>query len=159
MAGPAATYAATATASGGGTLTATVVDSNLQWWFPYEFIDLTGSGTLTYQVASTGCSGWNVSVVASPFRYSGPAPGATLPTSSLSLISAGAPTTVTGSGTGVSSMPSTGSLATARAVMRAESGRGNGTYQQVLNVGITVPAGTSVGSYRSTITINAASGP
>jgi hypothetical protein len=157
VAGPAATISATAT--GMPTVSVNVVSSSLQWAFSYSYDDQSGSGSIVYRVTGAGCSGWNVSVAAKPFTYTGPGKGRTIPVSSLSLTSIGAPPAISGSGSGVVAATSTGGLGSSQKVLSAQTGTGNGTYEQNLGVSLIVPGRANVGSYRSTITITTAAGP
>jgi len=158
VAGPGASYTANATGTT-QTVSASVVSSSLSWAVAYSFTEQSTSGTLTYRETGAGCAGWNVSVKAQPFTYTGTAAGTAIPANNLALTSIGAPTVVAGSASGVSPVNSAGGLGTPRTVLRSTAGSGAGTYEQQLGVTLTVPGGATVGSYRSTITITAASGP
>ncbi len=155
---PETMFQATAT-DGSHTASASVVESVLDWDFAASFHDQHATGSLTYEVSGSGCSGWNVSLAANPFIYTGEAGGASLEPRHLQLVSTGEPITGSGDGTGVTATGVTGSLDEPRTVLTAASGDGDGTYQQQLGVSITVPGGTPPGIYRSTITVNAATGP
>jgi hypothetical protein len=141
------------------TVSASIVSSSLDWSFPFSFNHQSAAGSLTYRVAASGCSGWSVSVKAGSFTHSGSAPGSTIPASSVFLATTGAPSVISGDGTGVAATGTAGELATNRKIISAQPGRGSGTYQQDLGITVTVPGGTTVGSYRSTITVTAAAAP
>ena len=158
VAGPTIAYRANAPAAS-QTVSANVLSSNLDWSFTSEFEPQTASGQITYQVTGSGCSGWNVTTSASPFTYTGPAPGTSIPANNLTLTSTGAPTAVSGSTSNVSATSSSGGLAAPRKVLQAQPGSGNGTYQQSLGIGFTLPGSTNVGSYKSTITVTTAAAP
>jgi outer membrane biosynthesis protein TonB len=155
---PETVFQATAT-DGSHTASASVVESSLDWDFEASFGDQQATGSLTYKVSGSGCSGWNVSLAANPFTYTGEAQGSALEPGHLQLASTGEPVPELGDGTGVTATGVIGSLDEPRTVLTAASGHGDGTYQQRLNVSITVPGGTPPGTYSSTITVNAATGP
>ncbi len=71
--------------------------------------------------------------------------------------------TLTGSslpaGTGITAPVKAGPLNVGTKVLGASVTNGNGTFAQTLNLNLNIPPGTLVGSYTSTITITAASGP
>jgi len=158
VAGPSAPFGATATASN-QTPSATVVSSSLRWSFLYSFSDQFASGALTYRVTGANCSGWEVSIRASPLVYSGSRTGATIPASNLLLTTIGSPVLVSGAGGSPSAVTSPGHLGAARTVLRAPSGTGTAIYQQELGVAVTLPGGSPIGSYGSTITVTTAAGP
>jgi hypothetical protein len=74
-------------------------------------------------------------------------------------MTTGVPSVISGDGTGVAPTGATGGLETTRKAISARPGSGNGTYQQVLGITVTVPGGTTVGSYRSTIMVTTAVAP
>lgn len=158
VAGPSVTYTATATTPVQTTF-ASLVSSTLDWSLPFALTSQTASGTLTYRVTGAGCSGWSVSVAARPFTYTGSAPGSSIPANNVTLTTARPPSVISGNGTGVATTGATGGLGTARKVISAQSGAGNGTFQQVLDVSVTIPAAANIGTYRSTVTITTAAAP
>jgi hypothetical protein len=91
--------------------------------------------------------------------YSGSNGGSPIPASNLQLTNSGTPTVVTGAITGVTRTPSTGSLATSQKVLTASSGSGNGTYEQQLDVSLTIPGNARAGTYTSTITLTSVAAP
>lgn len=147
---------ARATAS---SLTMSVQDSTLSWNRTVSFQDSTVDGTLTYRVVASSCTGWSVSVSASPYAYTGPHGGAAIPASNLQLTNAGIPVVIAGSAPGVSRVNTTGSMATSRKVLTASSGAGIGTYEQQLDFSLTIPGGSRAGTYQSTITLTSAAAP
>jgi hypothetical protein len=156
--GPTFAFAANATLPAQAA-SASIVNSSLAWQFAASFDDQTAAGSLTYRITGAGCSGWSVSMAASAFTYIGSTPGSSIPANSLTLTTGGPTSVISGDGTGVAPTSVTGGLGTTRKVISAQPGAGNGTYEQSLGVSVTVPGGTTVGSYRSTITVTAAAAP
>jgi hypothetical protein len=126
---------------------------------PFSFSDQPVFGSLAYVVTGAGCSGWATSIVASPFVYSGSTAGTPILASNFRLTAVGQPTVITGSGDGVRSVQATGDLSAPQMVLRAATNAGTGRYQQDLGIALTVPGGTVIGSYQSTITIMTSSAP
>lgn len=148
--GPSSSVSAVRTS--GTVLSTRITTASLDWSRPYAFTASTANpGSLTYAVDATGCSGWNVQVGASPFVS---AQGRTIPASNLALINSSAP-----AGPNLTRPATSGTLETSRTVLAASSTDSTASYTQTLDLNMTVPAGTLVGSYNSTITITAASGP
>jgi hypothetical protein len=152
------TYSATST-NPAQSVSASIVSSSLDWTFKASYESQSASGTLTYRVTASGCSGWSTSVSASQFAYTGLAGQSNLPADSLVLTSAGPPSSIPGTDTGVASTGQTGGLGTARKVITAQPGRGNGSYEQQLGMVMNLPAGTSGGTYQSTITVTTSAAP
>ncbi len=157
-AGPSTTYAVQAAAAA-GTVSTSVVSSSVNWSVPYSFVDQTVSGSVTYGVTGSVCSGWAVSVSTVSFNYTGAANGVSIPANRLNLTSVGGPVLVSGGNDGVSSVPTSGELSAPRTVLRAQTGSGIGTYRQDLQVALTVPGGSAVGSYQSVIIITTSAAP
>jgi hypothetical protein len=156
--GPGVTYAAN-TSNPAQTVTTSLVSTSLRWLFTASFEEQTAVGALTYRVTGAGCSGWSTSVSAGPFTYTGTARSSEIPANSLVMTNMTAPTVISGSGTGVAGTAQTGGLGTTRKLISASPGSGNGTYEQQLEITMTLPAGSTVGTYKSTITITTAAAP
>jgi hypothetical protein len=129
-----------------------VTSADLEWSREYS---LTTSpinpGSLTYTLDAVGCAGWNVQVLASPFVS---ATGRSIPAENLTLTGSTTP-----SGTGLSRPATSGPLNVSTTVLNASSTNGIGTYAQTLSLNMNIPAGILVGTYQSTVTITASSGP
>ena len=149
----------------------------------YSHADQTSVGTITVTARDTGrqecilllCStvndGWNVTLRASDFSYSGPNAGTAIPAASLVIAVAHPPTRVSGqsiSGTGgPRTTNATGALNVTRKTLQAQGPSGGltptyygiGTYQQALDLAMTVPGGSRAGSYTTTLTVTIAAGP
>ncbi len=132
-----------------------ITSSSLSWSRPYSFISYpSNSGSIAYGVQASGCNGWNVTIVASNFTYSGSGFGTAIPASNLTLTGSTLP-----SGTGISTPATSGSLSSTLNVLSASATNGIGSYSQTLNLNLDVPAGVLAGAYQSTVTIAVASGP
>jgi len=133
----------------------------------YSHIDQTQAGTLVLTADdSSGTNlGWNVTVQASNFVYSGTNNGINIPAANLSLTSASDATKVTGQGVSTSNGPKVptasplGTLDVQRKVLQANAGFGRGNYTQALGVSLTIPATSAVGTYTSTLTVSINVGP
>jgi hypothetical protein len=152
------TYAANAT-NPTQTVTASLVNTSLAWSFTASFEEQTAVGALTYRVTGAGCSGWSTSVFAGPFTYTGSARSLDIPANNLVLTNLTAPSVISGSGAGVAGTAQTGGLGTTRKLITATPGSGNGTYEQQLAIAMTLPAGTTIGTYKSTIIISTSAAP
>ena len=127
----------------------------------------TTAGTMTLTATDTGPVplGWNVTIQASAFVYSGLNNGANIPAANFSLTSAAAPVFVSGqaidptNGPKVPAASPLGPLDVARKVLQANLLYGVGTYTQALGVSLTIPAQARTGTYTSTLTTTIASGP
>lgn len=126
----------------------------------------TTTGTLTLTVSdSAPGAGWNVTVLASAFAYSGPYGGTSIPAANFSTTEARAPVLVSGQAidpTGGPKVPvsgATGSLDAARKTIQADAGFGGGTYTQELAVSLVVPADSRAGTYTANLTVTASAGP
>jgi hypothetical protein len=111
-------------------------------------------GTLTYVVQAAGCGGWNITLSASPYVYSGIGVSSGIPASNLSLTSSTLP-----AGAGLTIPVTAGSLGTSAKVLSASPSNGIGTFTQTLNLNLSIPAGAAVGTYRATVTVTASVGP
>jgi hypothetical protein len=139
------------------TVNASITSSPMSWSRMYSFSPQSVTGSMSYRVIASGCAGWNIQFSASSFAYSGSAGGSAIPSSSIAMAP-GTVTPVSGSTTNVT--PGTaGTLAAALKVLNALENSGIGTYDQSLGVTVTIPGGARVGTYTSTITVTAASGP
>ena len=150
---------------------------------PYSHANRATTGTLTLTARDTGreqcillvCStvndGWNVTLLASPFAYTGPNNGTAIPAGNLVITSAHPPTPVSGQAIDPTGGPRTtnvtGSLDVARKVLQADGPSGGlsptyygiGTYQQPIEASLTVPGGSRAGSYTTTLTVTMSAGP
>lgn len=140
-------------------LAISISNNSLNWNQAYSLTDTTVSGNLTYQIAASGCSGWNVQIVASPFQYTGPNNGAPISSSNLQLTAAGNPVVINGAASGVAPQSTTGAMNTPIKVMSANSGAGIGTYAQQLDFNMTIPGKSRTGTYQSTITVTSTAAP
>jgi hypothetical protein len=138
-------------------VSASISGSTLAWSKQYSFSSQTVTGSLTYRVTASGCAGWNIQFSATNFAYSGGNSGAPIPNANIS-VTPGSVTPVSGSATNVTPGVA-GSLAAALKVLAATENSGIGTYDQSLGVNLLIPGGARVGSYTSTVTITASSGP
>ena len=135
------------------TVSAAISSASLAWTRSYSFTAYpTNTGALTYSVQASGCAGWNITIVASPFVRSGG--GSTIPASQLTLTSTTSP-----GASGISTPVTSGALNDSLKVMSASATNGVGTFSQTLNLNLAIPAGIPVGAYTSTVTVTAASGP
>jgi hypothetical protein len=137
------------------TATPTIGAMALAWTRPYSLAPYAvNGGALTYSVQVTGCGGWNVSVSASPFVYSGTSVATNIPASNLTLTSSTKP-----DAPGFTTPVTSGPLGAAVKVLSVSPNNGVGSYSQTLNVNLSIPAGAAIGAYRSTVTITVAVGP
>jgi len=158
----------TQTITGGG-LTASIGDLN----FPdaaYQNGEHAVAGTMVLTAADdTGTSsGWKVTVMTSNFVWAGSAVGGQdIPAQAFALTSAGAAVMISGQAVGVAAatgpqVPPTspvGTLDTPRQVLYATAAYGAGTYSQALNVTLTIPALSRVGTYTGTLTTTITAAP
>ncbi|MGI8485512.1 MAG: hypothetical protein ACR2OU_14770 [Thermomicrobiales bacterium] len=145
--------------SNASSVVASVEQNALTWNQPFSFTDTTVSGGLVIRVVASGCSGWNIQLSVSPFIYSGPNQGSTISNANLTLSSASNPVVVSGSGTGVSAQTRSAQMNATVKVLNALAGAGIGTCEQQLTFSLTIPGQSRVGTYQSTVTVTAASGP
>jgi hypothetical protein len=150
----------------GGTRTASIADLSLGN-VNYAHTDQTKTGTMTLTAddSSGTNAGWNVTVQASSFVYSGSYSGTDIPAANFGLTAAAAPVKTAGQGVSPSKgpmVPTTspvGTLDSARKVVQAQSNFGKGTYTQALDVSLSVPADSVEGTYTSTLTVTITAGP
>ncbi len=137
------------------TVTAVITGSTLTWTRPYSLTSYpSNTGSITYTVQATGCGGWNVSVVASPYAYTGTSVSGPIPASNLTLTGSSIP-----GGSGLSRPVTTGALDRPLKVLSASPTNGIGAFTQSLDLNLFIPAGTPIGTYRSTLTVSTAVGP
>ena len=150
----------------GGQLTASVADLTLPA-ATYDHADQTKAGTMTLSAddrTGTG-DGWNVTIQASPFVYSGDNGGTDISATNFSLTAAGTPTVNAGQAvdaTGGPKVPSTSplsSLDTARKVIQADVGFGLADYRQALDVKLTIPGQSRAGTYTGVLTTTITAAP
>ncbi len=160
-------------------LTASVADAALPA-APYSHANQITSGSLTLSARDTGrqecilllCSttndGWNVTVRASSFAYSGPNNGTAIPAANLAITNARPPTWVSGQAISSDGGPRTthvtGTLDVARKTLQADAPNagteyGIGEYRQVVDVSLTVPGQSRAGTYTTTLTVTISAGP
>lgn len=131
----------------------------------YSHAAQTSTGTMTLTIDSaTNTAGWHVTILSSPFVYSGVNNGTNIPAANLSLDSAAAPVMTSGQAIDATGGPMVGAnpagtLDIARKTVQAQAAFGQGTYTQELNVSLSIPAQTAAGSYVGTLTVTAAVGP
>jgi hypothetical protein len=139
------------------TVSASISGSALTWSRAYSFSPQSVTGSLNYQVTASGCAGWNIQFSATNFAYSGGSSGAPISNGNIA-VTPGSVSAVSGSTTNVTP-GAAGSLAAALKVLAATENSGIGTYDQSLGVNVLIPGGARVGTYTSTVTITASSGP
>jgi hypothetical protein len=150
-----------------GNLTASVASATLA---PVTYSDSprTSAGVLTLSVSDRRGTfeGWSVSLSVSAFAYSGVSPtGTAIPASALAVTTANAPIVSFGqavdpvSGPLVLSASATGPLDTPNVVLVAEPEFGAGQYTQTLDVALTIPAQSQVGTYMAVIEVVISAGP
>ena len=145
----------------------------------YSHNNQTTSASLTLTATDTGqcilsvCTneGWNVTLLASSFAYSGPNSGTAIPAANLTIITAHPPTVVSGQVISPTGGPRTtnvtGALNVARKTLQADGPTGTiiltyygiGTYEQVIDVNLVVPGGSRAGTYTTTLTVTISAGP
>jgi hypothetical protein len=125
------------------------------------------SGTMVLTAADTAVVGlgWNVTIQASAFVYSGPNSGSNIPAANFALTAANPPVRVSGqaidatNGPKVPAASPVGPLNVARKVLQANALYGVGTYTQALDVTLTIPAQARTGTYTTTLTTTISLGP
>ena len=149
----------------------------------YSHADQLTGGTITLTAKDTGreacvlllCTtvndGWNVTLHASDFTYSGSHAGTPIPAANLLLAVAHPPTRTSGQAISATGGPRTtnvtGALDATRKTLHADGPSGGltptfygiGTYQQALDLTLTIPGGSRAGSYATTLTVTIAAGP
>jgi hypothetical protein len=125
------------------------------------------SGTMTLTATDTAVVGlgWNVTIQASAFVYSGPNNGTDIAASSFALTSAADPVWISGqaidptNGPKVPAASPLGTLNVARKVIQANGLYGVGTYTQALGVSLMIPAQARAGTYTTSLTTTISTGP
>jgi hypothetical protein len=109
--------------------------------------------------------GWNVTIQASAFAYSGGFGGTSIPASHFAITAAAAPIKVSGQAVDATNGPKVpatspiGSLDGARKVLQSNALYGVGTYTQALDVSLTIPAQSRTGTYTTSLTTTISVGP
>lgn len=125
----------------------------------------TGTMTLTADDSSGSGAGWNVTIQSSDFVYSGANSGTDIPAANFALTAAAAPAMTAGEAVDATNGPKVpatspvGTLDSARKVVQAEVGYGEGTYTQSLDVELSIPAQSRAGTYTGTLTTTIAAAP
>lgn len=143
----------------------------------YSHDPQTSSGSLTLTATDTGTllgsvnEGWNVTVESSSFVYGGPNAGPDIPADQLAITTAHPPTRASGQAVSPVGGPRTtgvtGALDVARKTMQADGPTGVptptyygiGTYEQVIDVILAIPARARAGTYTATLTVTISAGP
>lgn len=144
----------------------------------YSHTQQVSSGILTLTATDTGTGGfgltnggWNVTILASSFAYSGPHDASAIPAANLTVTAAHPPSRVSGQDIspigGPRTTGQTGALDVARKVLQADESTGAvirtyygiGTYQQAIDVSLVVPPQAAPGTYTSTLTVTMSTGP
>jgi hypothetical protein len=148
-----------------GPLTASIVSASLSPVI-YSNEANTSSGQIVIMVNDRRgtLAGWSVTLSSSDFLYSGESTaGSGLPNNLLAITSASQPTGVTGQpiGTGgpYANPGAPGNFGTTRTVVTADSGYGSGSYQQVLDISLSIPPYTQVGTYTATLIVATVAAP
>jgi hypothetical protein len=159
----------------GGFRTASVADLGLDPVATSHSGTAINVGVMTLSVDdSTGTgAGWNVTEQVSDFAYTGTNGGTAIPAVNFSIDSVGAVTSSAGQAidvTGTDAAPTgpqsgnittgvTGTLDGPVPVLRAGASFGQGTYSQLINVNLAIPAGSRVGTYTGTLTTTITAAP
>lgn len=142
--------------------TASVADLSLAA-SPYAHTSRANTGTLVLTVSSDNLNGWNVSVTISEFSYTGDFGGSAIPASNFSITTANEPSLTSGQAIDPIGGPRTtgasGTLDVSRKVLQADAGFGQGSYNQGLQVSLTIPGGAKSGTYTGTLTVTTGVGP
>lgn len=130
----------------------------------YSHTATTGSGTFTLTASETASDGWHVTLLSGALVYSGAHSGTDIPAANLGVTGVAQPVWVSGQavdGTGgpTAAAGATGALNVPRTVVQTQSGFGVGTYTQLVDVQLTVPAGARAGTYTAALTVTMATGP
>ena len=152
-----------------GTRTASVADLTLaSVAYSHSARTSTGSMTLTADDSTGSGAGWNVTVLSSAFAHSGTDRTKDISAANFALTTAAAPVrtagqainVTAGNGPAVPTTPSPiGTLDSARKVVQAGVGYGQGTYTQALGVSLTIPAYSAAGTYTGTLTTSIIAAP
>jgi hypothetical protein len=158
----------------GGTLTASASDVTLaSVTTAHTDQNSTGSLTVTADDSSGTGAGWNVTEQVTDLAYSGSNGGTDIPAANFSVTSVGAATMTAGQAidsTGTDAAPTgpqsanvatgvSGTLDTPVKVFVAGAAFGQGTYTLPVDLNLTVPANSRVGSYSGTLTTTITSAP
>lgn len=117
------------------------------------------AGTLTVGVDDTTGTGdgWVVTQQVGAFAYTGDNAGATIGAANFSVTSVGTVTATAGTDDATTvAAGAGGTLDSARTVLSAAAGEGEGAYTAPVNVNLTVPADSRAGSYAATLTTTVA---
>ncbi|MEO6045225.1 MAG: hypothetical protein ABIQ47_15095 [Tepidiformaceae bacterium] len=131
----------------------------------YSHAAQSSSGTMMLTATNDAASGFNVTIVASNFAYSGPNAGSAIAAANFSIASAATPVMTAGqavdatNGPKVPAVSPVGTLDVARKTVQANAGFGLGTYTQALGVTLSVPGQARAGTYTSTLTTTIAAAP
>jgi hypothetical protein len=125
------------------------------------------AGTMTLTATDTALVGlgWNVTIEASAFVYSGPNNGTDIAASSFALTSAANPVHVSGQAIDATNGPKIpaasplGTLDVPRKVLQANALYGVGEYTQALDVSLIIPAQARAGTYTTSLTTTISVGP
>lgn len=149
-----------------GTRTASVANLGLgNVAYSHSAQNNTGTMTLTADDSTGTGAGWNVTIETSDFVYSGANSGTDIPAANFSLTAADAPAMTAGQavdGTDGPKVPAAsplGTLDSPRKTIQASAGFGQGTYTQDLDVSLSIPAQSRVGTYTGTLTTTIAAAP
>lgn len=123
-----------------------------------------GSLALTVDDPRGTSAGWNVTISSGDFVYNGTNPAALdIPVDGFTFTAANTPTVIEGqpinAGGPTAQTVTDLTLEVPREVISANAGSGSGTYGQVLQVALVIPAQSLVGTYVATLTVTVASGP
>lgn len=139
-----------------GTVSATISDVNFGQ-LTYSFEDQTATGTVTITATDDRgtAGGWNLTLQGTDFNNGGTE---TFAITNLNLT-AGTVTTTGGNGTAPVASANTPVTTTAAAALTAAPGTGDGSYSNAKDATLTVPGGTLVGTYTSTLTVEITEAP
>jgi hypothetical protein len=127
----------------------------------YSLSQQTSLGDLDVTVTDNRgtAKGWTIGIYGTDFIRSNTTVGANIPAGNLALT-AGTVTSQPGSGTNPSSVSVPSTLPTATAQLwQAASNQGDGIYTVPLIGTLTIPAGTLVDTYQSTVTVEVTAAP
>ena len=147
-----------------GGLTATIADLTMNS-AGYSHSEQLSTSTLRLNIDDlTGSdAGWNVSVQSGDFVWSGAVPAKDIGAANFEITMANLPVVVLGQA--VAAFPiqpatgSTGTLDNAITVVTSSAAFGNGSYYQDLDVTLTIPGDSPLGTYTGTLITTISSGP